>query len=106
MDRFLILENDNGSGQGFNPYHAENPHHAILTGHGWLYTHTTRITAVDGSKFAHHTYRFAETDWCAGVDMRPGFQVSIGRKGSGRRTVFFGASLAKYLRRKSRELAK
>ena len=106
MEKYLILENVNSSGQGFNPHHAENPHHETLTGFGWMYSHTTPIGTVDGSKFAQHTYRFPGTDWVVGVSCRPGFRATAHRLGSGRMTDLFGGQLDKYLRRKSKELRK
>lgn len=104
MDKFLILRDVNSSGQGHNPHHDEHPHHETLTKYGWLYSHTTPIRCVDGSQYAHHTYRFPDTDWRIGIDCRPGFGASSSKLGSSRRTCFFQHGLAHYLKRKTREL--
>lgn len=104
--KHLIIENPNSSGQGFNAYHAENPHHTTLTALGWKYSHTTPIRCVDGSRYAIHTYKIDGIDWNIGVNARSGWLASSSRGGSGRRTVFHHHGLVKYLKRKTRELKK
>jgi hypothetical protein len=109
MDKFLILQDVNSSGQGHNPHHHEHPHHDALTKYGWLYSHTTPITC-GLSRYAHHTYCFPNTDWRIGIDCRPGldcqpgFLASASKLGSGRQTRFFEHGLERYLKRKTREL--
>lgn len=106
MTEHYAIENPNSSGQGFCAAHPENPHHAVLTAHGWTYSHTTRITAVDGSHFGHHSYRFPGTDWVVGVDARPGWKAVAHNLGSGRRSIYFGSQLGRYLERKTAKLRK
>lgn len=106
LDIFLTIENPNSCGQGFNPHHVSNPHHDMLTELGLEYSHTTPIRAVDGSKFAHHTYIIPDTDWRIGVNCRPGFIIESGRGGSGRYHRMFHDEAKRYLKRKLRELKK
>jgi hypothetical protein len=104
---FLILENVNTSGQGFGPYHADNPYHELLTGLGFVYSHTTPVGRVDGTKYAHLTYRHPSLpNFAVGIDCRPGFLTRSGNVWNARKYVCFGHQLGKYLRRKVRELTK
>lgn len=103
IDRHLVIENPNSCKQGFCPNHHENPHHEVITKYGFIYSHTTPIGSSPGY-YAHHTYRFPNTDWCVSVSCRPGWAVSASKTGSGRHSAYFGNSVEKYVKRKSREL--
>lgn len=105
MQEFLILNNESSCGQGHNPNHHKNPAHNELTRAGWEYSHTTRITGLDGNKFASHTYKLGN-DWSISVDCR-NWRLSSSKAGSGTRTTFtLGARFSKYLKRKTREILK
>lgn len=103
FERSLELVGDVRHGQGFNPYHAENPHHQIIADAGFEYSHTTRV-GYPGGYYALHTYRLPGTDWVMSVNMRPGFRVDAGRIGSGRRTALFGSQVKRYAIRKAMEV--
>lgn len=106
--RHLTIENPSSCGQGYCPNHTENPHHETLTQFGWKYSHTTRIGHAypAGAYYAHHTYIFPGTQWAVGVNCQPGWRCDAGKIGSGRRTAYFSHQLARYLKRKTRELQK
>lgn len=96
-----IIENPNSCGQGYCPNHPDNPHHAVLVGFDWHYSHTTLI---NGGSYAIHTYRRIDSEWCVGVSCTPGYRADSSRLGSGVMTSFFGYQLHNYLKRKTREL--
>ena len=78
---------------------------SILEANGWAFSHTTPIRRHDGSVYNHHTFICPHDDqWRAGVDETPGTPTHVGRLGNGRMTTFFANALAKYLKRKNREL--
>lgn len=100
-----MLQDANSARQGYNPYHAVNPHHRAIVDAGYVYSHTTLITGMDGNVFPSHAYRFPNTDWVIGVDARPGYRVDAHKLGSGRRTTFTNEfTLARYLKRKAAQL--
>mgnify|MGYP000243359268 FL=1 len=104
MEQHTIIQNPNSSGQGFCHAHNTNPYHNDLATIGWWYSHTTPITAVDGSKYGIHCYRFAKSDWSIGVNARPGWRADAGKGGSGRKTPLFGSQVVRYAKRKAAEL--
>ena len=92
-------------GQGYCAYHVANPNHDTLTRYGWQYSHTTAIRAVDGSRYAHHTYRYRGTDRVVGIDCRPGWLATAHSLGDGRSYPIVGvAEMDKYLRRKTAKI--
>lgn len=99
----LIIESPNSCGQGYNPHHAENPHHAVLVEFGWLYSHTTGVRH-GWSNRALHTYRYPGTDWVISIRCGAGWEVTASKLGSGRRHTMFGSQLRHYLKRKTKEL--
>lgn len=104
IEKHLIIENPSScGGQGFATYHADNPHYEAITKAGYYYSHSTPVN-YQGTKYAHHTYKFPRTEWCVTVICRPGWSVSASKCGSGRHSTFFGTQVEKYLKRKSREL--
>jgi hypothetical protein len=51
------IENPNSSGQGYSKDHVNNPHHATILKHGYVYSHSTPVTHLDQQKRVHHTYK-------------------------------------------------
>lgn len=101
LSAHLVIDNPNSSGQGYCPNHTDNPHHAVLIGFDWHYSHTT---PVNSGQYSIHTYRRIGTEWCVGVSCTPGYRADAGKLGSGHRTSFFGYQLHNYLKRKTRQL--
>lgn len=100
-----MLQDANAYRQGYNPYHALNPHHRAITAVGYMYSHTTLITGLDGDVFPSHAYRYPHTSWVVGVDARPGYIANAHKLGSGRMVTFTNAfTLGRYLKRKAAQL--
>lgn len=53
----MVIENPNSSGQGYDADHSRHPLHATVVKYGYTYSHSTPITALDGSTYVHHTYK-------------------------------------------------
>lgn len=105
MEKYLIIENANSSGQGHNPFHSETPYHDLITQFGWEYSHTTPVTGLDNVRFAVHTYK--RGGWNVSVECRKDytFVATASKSGRSRETRFHNRrELEAYLKRKSREL--
>lgn len=50
------IQNSNSSGQGYDPDHEKNPHHATILKHGYEYSHSTPVNYIAG-RGIHHTYK-------------------------------------------------
>jgi hypothetical protein len=51
----MAITNPNSSGQGHDPDHKDNPHHATMLKHGYVYSHSTPVHHQSGI-VNHHTY--------------------------------------------------
>src|ERR1035437_10495835 len=64
----MAIENPNSSGQGHDPDHKDNPHHATLLKHGYVYSHSTPVRSRQNGVRIHHTYKHPDLkDHVAGV---------------------------------------
>lgn len=57
-----MIENPNSCGQGYDPTHYDNEYHNIIRAFGYVYSHSTIITALDGTKYTSHCYKLGETN--------------------------------------------
>jgi len=56
----MMIEAPNSSGQGYAPSHSEHLLHNEILYWGYAYSHSTPITALDGTQYLHHTYKRGE----------------------------------------------
>ena len=100
-------------GQGYSLQHVNTSFDALLSRHGFRYTHTTVVTDCNGVDYAYHSYTFPRTDWRIGVSVLPsnrGVSLHSSRAASGRESYFApqdnGPRFVSYLKRKARSLRK
>ncbi len=96
----MAIQNPNTCGQGFDPFHANLPHHAIITSFGYQYSHSTPVHHVGAVKI-HHTYKH-EVDQeqnCTVIGNDDFSCWETGRSGSGMRYTSNGLhTLRRYLK--------
>jgi hypothetical protein len=67
--------NVNSSGQGEDPTHAQNPHDATITKHGYTYSHSTPIMNGYGNDVAYVAHTYKNGPHNISVNVSPGGQV-------------------------------
>lgn len=105
MKKYLNIQNP-VHGQGYNPEHNQNPYHQLLTEFGFVYSHNTAINRRDGSKYAHITYLFPDTDFAVGISCDGIYDIECGRIGRTKYRFQTHSELTRYLERKVKELRK
>jgi hypothetical protein len=56
----MSIQNPNSCGQGTDPFHINHPLSVIVRSFGYVYSHSTPITALDGTRYISHTYKHGE----------------------------------------------
>ena len=55
-----MIHNANSCGQGYDPEHADNPYHDLVTDTGYVYSHTTPVYFPNRERVEHHTYKLGQ----------------------------------------------
>lgn len=50
-----MIQNPNSCGQGFDPFHNNHPLHGIVVAFGYVYSHSTSVVEMGGTRYIHHT---------------------------------------------------
>lgn len=55
----MAIQNPNSCGQGYDPFYINHPLTALVLSYGYIYSHSTPVTAIDGTYYIHHTFKLA-----------------------------------------------
>lgn len=56
----MAIQNPNSCGQGHDPFYLNHPFTPLVLAFGYVYSHSTPITAMDGTRYVHHTFKLGE----------------------------------------------
>lgn len=97
-----MIQNPNSCGQGTDPFYINHPFTPLILSYGYSYSHSTPITALDGTRYVSHTFKNGEHN--VSIDEnKPNTWTTSTSCASGRHWIGMGFNeLRAHLRSKSR----